>query len=157
MTARLWECRMRVDVFDDADSAARAAAARSQRMLALRWLAMVGSSWLSVVDARRGSCYEHSHAKTSHGTAFMWCRWTSASPASGDPERNLTRLRESLLQRSPLTDEQIHPMSVERRDLDAAAKEYEQVLREVAGVPPLLDLGPSRSRPRRPHRVSHTR
>jgi 6-phosphogluconolactonase len=32
---------------------------------------------------------------------------------AGDPDRNLTHLRESLLEHSPLADEQIHAMPVE--------------------------------------------
>jgi 6-phosphogluconolactonase len=59
---------------------------------------------------------------------------------AGDPDRNLTHLRESLLNRAPLEPEQIHAMPVESADLDAAAKEYSSTLRGIAGSPPLLDL-----------------
>jgi 6-phosphogluconolactonase len=59
---------------------------------------------------------------------------------TGDPDRNLTRLRESLLQRAPLRQEQIHAMPVEADDLRAAAAQYAMALREVAGSPPVLDL-----------------
>jgi len=59
---------------------------------------------------------------------------------AGDPDRNLTHLRESLLQRAPLRPEQIHAMPVESPDLEAAARQYAQVLREIAGSPPTLDL-----------------
>ena len=48
----------------------------------------------------------------------MWCRWTSASRRPGDPDRNLTHLRESLLEHAPLRPEQIHAMPVEAPDLD---------------------------------------
>jgi 6-phosphogluconolactonase len=58
----------------------------------------------------------------------------------GDPDRNLTHLRESLLAHSPLAPEQIHPMPVENPDLNAAAAQYAQVLRQLAGSPPVLDL-----------------
>src|SRR5262245_7988808 len=42
---------------------------------------------------------------------------------AGDPDRNLTHLRESLAG-APLPPEQIHPMPVEEADLDAAAASY---------------------------------
>jgi 6-phosphogluconolactonase len=59
---------------------------------------------------------------------------------AGDPDRNLTHLRESLLQHAPLRPEQIHAMPVEAEDLQAAAASYAAMLREVAGSPALLDL-----------------
>jgi 6-phosphogluconolactonase len=58
----------------------------------------------------------------------------------GDPDRNLTHLRESLLTRVPLRPEQLHAMPVEAPDLKAAAGRYARTLQELAGSPPLLDL-----------------
>jgi len=58
----------------------------------------------------------------------------------GDADRNLSHLRESLLEHAPLRSEQIHAMPVESADLDAAAKRYALTLREIAGSPPVLDL-----------------
>lgn len=58
----------------------------------------------------------------------------------GDQDRNLTHLRESLLNCAPLRSEQIYAMPVELPDLDAAARSYAQTLREIAGSPPVLDL-----------------
>jgi 6-phosphogluconolactonase len=58
----------------------------------------------------------------------------------GDKDRNLTHLRESLLDHSPIPPEQIHAMPVEWPDLEAAAKQYASVLSEIAGSPPTLDL-----------------
>jgi len=59
---------------------------------------------------------------------------------AGDPDRNLTHLRESLLEHAPLRSEQIHAMPVESSDLDAAARRYALTLQEIAGSPPVLDL-----------------
>ena len=59
---------------------------------------------------------------------------------AGHTERNLTHLHDSLLERAPLRPEQIHAMPVEAPDLEAAATRYAQTLREIAGIPPLLDL-----------------
>src|SRR5438270_1619173 len=58
----------------------------------------------------------------------------------GDPDRNLTHLRESLLDHAPLHPEQIHDMPVESPDLETAAAQYAATLREIAGSPPVLDL-----------------
>lgn len=59
---------------------------------------------------------------------------------AGDPERNLTHLRESLLTRAPLGPGRIHAMPVEWPDLEAAAAAYAATLRDLAGTPPVLDL-----------------
>ncbi len=59
---------------------------------------------------------------------------------AGDPDRNLTHLRESLLSHAPLRPEQIHAMPVEESDLEAAAKSYANTLQRIAGSPPVLDL-----------------
>jgi 6-phosphogluconolactonase len=58
----------------------------------------------------------------------------------GDPDRNLSHLRESLLEHAPLRPEQILAMPVEWPDLDAAAKGYAETLQKIAGSPPVLDL-----------------
>jgi 6-phosphogluconolactonase len=59
---------------------------------------------------------------------------------AGDPDRNLTHLRESLLAHCPLRPEQVHAMPVESADLKAACAEYAATLRQVAGDPAVLDL-----------------
>ena len=58
---------------------------------------------------------------------------------AGHPDRNLTALRESLRHAS-LPPEHIHPMPVEAPDLEAAAGRYAELLRTIAGTPPVLDL-----------------
>ena len=59
---------------------------------------------------------------------------------AGNPDRNLTHLRESLLDHSPIPPEQIYAMPVELPDLDAAARQYASTLGKIAGAPPTLDL-----------------
>ena len=59
---------------------------------------------------------------------------------AGDADRNLTHLRESLLEHAPLPPAQIHAMPVEAVDLLAAAGRYAVTLRELAGTPPVLDI-----------------
>jgi 6-phosphogluconolactonase len=58
----------------------------------------------------------------------------------GHPDRNLTHLRESLLEHSPLRPDQIYGMPVEAPDLETAAEQYATTLRNIAGTPPLIDL-----------------
>jgi len=59
---------------------------------------------------------------------------------AGDTDRNLTHLRESLVEHAPLRPEQILAMPVESPDLGAAAARYAITLKDVAGSPPVLDL-----------------
>ena len=74
--------------------------------------------------------------------------WTSVYVAqvdervapAGHRDRNLTHLRESLLERVFLRPEQVCAMPVEAPDLAAAAVQYSRLLQEIAGTPPVLDL-----------------
>jgi 6-phosphogluconolactonase len=59
---------------------------------------------------------------------------------AGDPSRNLTHLRESLIGHAPLRPGQIHAMPVESPALEAAARQYAMTLKEIAGSPVVLDL-----------------
>ena len=62
-----------------------------------------------------------------------------ALPA-GDPDRNLTHLRESLLDRAPLPPDHIYAMPVEEADIEIAARRYPHILEAIVGTPPVLDL-----------------
>ena len=59
---------------------------------------------------------------------------------AGDPDRNLTHLRESLLEHASLPERNLHPMPVEEADLELGAAQYAQTLSQIAGNPPVLDL-----------------
>ncbi len=59
---------------------------------------------------------------------------------AGDPDRNLTHLRESLLPHAPLPEAHLHAMPVEEADVETAARAYARTLERVAGTPPVLDL-----------------
>src|ERR1039458_2384224 len=52
---------------------------------------------------------------------------------AGHSDRNLTHLRESLLERVPLRPGQVCAMPVESPDLEAAAGSYALMLQEIAG------------------------
>ncbi len=59
---------------------------------------------------------------------------------AGDPDRNLTHLRESFLDHAPLSSGQVHAMPVEAPDLETGARQYAANLLNIAGVPAVLDL-----------------
>lgn len=59
---------------------------------------------------------------------------------AGDPGRNLTLLRESLLDHVPVPGNNVHAMPVEMSDLTAAAGQYARTLESLGGSPPVLDL-----------------
>ena len=131
---------MKLEVFDDADSVARAAAAAiaadARAAIAARGrfaLAVSGghTPWIML--------------RALAGEDVPWagvhvCQVDERVAPEGDPDRNLTHLRESLLQHAPLRPEQIHAMPVETADLQAAATQYALALREIAGSPTVLDL-----------------
>ena len=134
---------MKVEVFADADSVAREAAA------------VVAAEARAAVVARGSFVMAVSGGRTPwlmlRALAQEDIPWDAVhvvqvdervAPA-GDADRNLTHLRESLLGQAPLRPEQIHAMPVESPDLpdlDAAAARYEATLRQIAGSPPVLDL-----------------
>ena len=58
----------------------------------------------------------------------------------GDPDRNSSHLKEALIDRIPIPAANVHLMPVEAEDPDEGARRYEATLRQIAGVPPVLDL-----------------
>ncbi len=59
---------------------------------------------------------------------------------AGDPDRNLTHIRESLAGSTHLPPGNLHPMPVEEKDLAAAAARYAREIEAVAGGPAVLDV-----------------
>ena len=131
---------MKLEVFDDADSVARAAAATI------------------AADARAAIAAHDRFALAVSGGHTPWIMlralagedisWAGVHvfqvdervAPEGHADRNLTHLRESLLQNAPLRPAQIHAMPVEAADLQAAATQYTLALQEIVGSPPVLDL-----------------
>jgi 6-phosphogluconolactonase len=131
---------MKLEVFDDADSVARAAAA-AIAMDARAAMAARGRFALAVSGGHTPWIMLRELANQDVPWAGMHVFQVDERVApEGDPDRNLTNLRESLLQHAPLRPEQIHAMPVESADLEAAASQYSSNLRSVAGSPPVLDL-----------------
>ena len=58
----------------------------------------------------------------------------------GDEDRNLTHLRESLLDRVAIPPGHVHAMPVNEPDLGRAAQAYAGLLAQIAGSPPVFDL-----------------
>jgi 6-phosphogluconolactonase len=131
---------MKLEVFDDADSVARAGASA----IAAEGRAAVVSRGLFTLAVSGG----HTPWIMLRALANEDVPWAGVHlfqidervAPDGHPDRNLTHLRESLLQHIPLRPEQVHAMPVESPDLEAAAAQYASVLRGVAGSPPVLDL-----------------
>jgi 6-phosphogluconolactonase len=131
---------MRIEVFADADLVARQAAAfvaaeaRAATVARGRFVMAVSGGqtpWLML--------------RALVGEEVPWDRLQvvqvdeRVAPV-GHPDRNLTHLRQSLLEYAPVRPEQIHAMPVESPDLDSAAARYALTLQTIAGSPPVLDL-----------------
>jgi 6-phosphogluconolactonase len=132
---------MKIEVFADDEATARAAA----KYIASEAAAAVAARGRFVMAVSGG----HTPWIMLRALAKESLQWKKihivqvderVAPA-GHPDRNLTHLRESLLSDdSPIPPEQIHAMPVELADLEDAARQYDSVLREIAGSPPTLDL-----------------
>lgn len=131
---------MKVEILIDADAVARKAA----EIIAAEARATVAERGRFIMAVSGG----HTPWKMLRDLANEKVPWQGVrvvqvdervAPA-GDPDRNLTHLRESLLEHTPLRPEQVFAMPVDLHDLDAAAIRYATTLKEIAGSPPVLDL-----------------
>ena len=131
---------MRLEVLPDAEAAAARAAARiagaAREAIAARGrfvFAVSGghSPWIML--------RELAGEPLPWGKVHVFQVDERVAPA-GDPDRNLTHLKESLLSRAPLPEANVHAMPVEAPDLEAGARDYARELERVAGAPPVLDL-----------------
>src|SRR5262245_26291258 len=131
---------MKLQVFEDADSVARAAAATIAAD-ARGAIAARGRFALAVSGGHTPWMMLRALAEEDVPWAGVHVYQVDERVApAGHPDRNLTHLRESLLQHAPLPAEQIHAMAVETADLQSAATQYSLTLRQIAGSPPVLDL-----------------
>ena len=131
---------MKIEIFADADAVAREAAA----IIAAEARAAVAERGRFVMAVSGG----HTPWVMLRALAEEEVPWANVHLAQVDervaptrhPDRNLTHLRESLLEHAQLPPGQVYAMPVESTDLDAAAKEYAATLTQIAGSPPVLDL-----------------
>jgi len=131
---------MKLEVFPDADSVAREAAAivaaEARAAIAAR-----GSFVMAVSGGRTPWLMLRALAREDvPWDAVEVVQVDERVAPAGDPDRNLTHLRESLLELASLRPEQIHAMPVEAPDLNVAAARYAMTLQQIAGSPPVLDL-----------------
>jgi len=132
--------KMNIEVFPDADLVAREAA----RVMAAEARAAIATRGCFAL-AVSGGHTPWIMLRALAGEDIPWAgvhvvQVDERVAPDGHPDRNLTHLRESLLQHASLRPEQIHAMPVESRDLQAAARQYALALREIVGSPPVLDL-----------------
>ena len=131
---------MKVEVFADADSVAKEAAAfvaaEARAAIAAR-----GSFVMAVSGGHTPWLMLRAlvHEDVPWGAVHLVQVDERVAPA-GDPDRNLTHLLESLPELDSLSSDRIHAMPVEAPDLELAAAQYATVLNQIAGSPPVLDL-----------------
>jgi len=131
---------METRVLDDADAVAREAA----RLIAAEARRVVAARGRFVVALSGGRTpWQMLRALAAEDVPWAGVHVVQVderiAPA-GDPDRNLTHLRESLLAHALLPADHVHAMPVEEADLEAAARRYARDLEQVAGTPPVLDL-----------------
>ena len=129
---------MKVEVFADADAVARQAAA----LIAAEARASIAARGRFIV-AVSGGHTPWAMLRALSGEDVPWpnvylTQVDERVAPAGDPDRNLTHIRESL--HALLRPEQILAMPVESPDLQAAVAGYAAILQEIAGLPPVLDL-----------------
>ncbi len=131
---------MRLEILPDQETVARraaefiAAAARAAVAERGRFLIAVsgGATPLPMLRALAGE-------KVPWGAVHVFQVDERVAPP-GDPDRNLTQLREALVSRVALPPTNLHVMEVENADIDAAAESYARDLAATAGAPVTLDL-----------------
>jgi len=131
---------MKIEVFPDEESAARAAAG----MIAAEARAAAGERGRFVMAVSGGK----TPWVMMRALAAEDVPWESVHIVQvdervappGDPDRNLTHLEQTLLDATPVRPEQIHAMPVESPDLESAANQYAAALAKIAGSPATLDL-----------------
>src|SRR5262252_1050373 len=131
---------MKIEIFSDAESVAREAAimiaaeARSAIAARGRFIMAVSGGhtpWIMLRDLAR---------ENVPWDSVQIVQVDERVAPDGDPDRNLTHLRESLIGLTSLRPEQIHAMPVNAPDLNTAAVQYAMTLQQIAGSPPVLDL-----------------
>jgi 6-phosphogluconolactonase len=133
-------CPLSIEVLDDADRVARRAAG----FLAAEARAAVNARGRFVLAVSGGTTpWQMLRALADEDVpwaGFHLFQVDERVAPPGDADRNLTHLRESLLEHAPLAEGQIYPMPVEDADLAKAAMSYAKTLEQLAGSPPVLDL-----------------
>src|SRR6516162_9187602 len=126
------EAHVKIEVLVDADTVA----GRAAEVIAAEARAAVAARGRFIVAVSGG----HTPWQMLRALADEDVPWESVhvvqvderiAPA-GDPDRNLTHLRDSLLEHAPLPATQIYAMPVEEPDSEAAARSYARTSRLLA-------------------------
>lgn len=131
---------MKMEVLDDADAAARRAAAFIAENA--RQAAAARGRFIVAVSGGRSPwamLRAFSDERVPWERIHVFQVDERVAP-EGHADRNLTSLRTSLLDHAPLRPDRIYAMPVEAPDLEAAAKQYSRILQEIAGSPAVPDL-----------------
>src|SRR5262245_12757235 len=131
---------MRIEVLADADAVAKEAAA----LIAAEARAAVAARGRFVMAVSGG----HTPWVMLRDLAEEHVPWEKVHifqvdervAPEGHADRNLSHLRESLLEHAPLPAGQIYAMPVEMNNLQSAAAKYAAELESIAGTLPILDL-----------------
>jgi 6-phosphogluconolactonase len=131
---------VKIELFDDADRVAERAAV----FIAAEARAAVAARGRLILAVSGGQT-PWKMLRTMAGKEVPWedvhvVQVDERVGPAGHPDRNLTHLRENLLEHAPMRPEQLYAMPVEERDLEAAASRYALTFRKIAGSPPVLDL-----------------
>ena len=131
---------MKMEVLDEADEAARRAAAFIAEKA--REAATVRGRFIVAVSGGRSpwAMLRAFAAERVPWERIHVVQVDERVAPEGHAERNLTHLRTSLLDHARLRPDHIHAMPVDASDLEAAAKQYSRILQEIAGSPPALDF-----------------
>jgi 6-phosphogluconolactonase len=131
---------MKIEIFPDADAVAR----KGAEIIAAEARAVVkarGRFIVAVSGGRTPRQMLRSLSKKDVPWEHMNIVQVDERVApEGHPDRNVTHLYESLLEHAPLQREQIYSMPVEAPELEHAAKQYAETLKNIAGSPLVLDL-----------------
>ncbi len=131
---------MKIEVCADPEAAARRAAAAIAAE-ARAAVAAQGRFLLAVSGGRTPWIMLRALAREDVPWAGVHvCQADERVAPEGHPDRNLTQVRECLLQHAPIRPEQLHAMPVEEGDLAVAASRYARTLETLAGRPPIIDL-----------------
>lgn len=131
---------MKVEIFPDIDSLSKRAAAviaadaRDAVKARGRFIVAVSGGktpWLMLRELAKEN--------VPWGNVHVFQVDERVAPA-GDPDRNYTHLRATLVENAPIPAQQIYPMPVDVPNLPGAAAEYAHTLEGVAGKSPVLDL-----------------
>jgi 6-phosphogluconolactonase len=131
---------MKIKILADADAVAQEAAA----FIAAAAVAAVNARGRFIVAFSGGRTPRHM-LRALAGENLPWddvhvVQVDERVAPAGHPDRNLTHLRESLLEHASLRPGHVYAMPVEASDLKAVVTHYARTLRKIAGSPPVLDL-----------------